>query len=246
MYCSTRTYPIFVFLKQAKKKRKSRSSAVQESEGAWSVRGERAARQSAIPVGDGRASASPMWYRFRRLNVPLRQTVFFGTAATGASAVVVGTGWMTPTKAHMAPGGGGLASATGRIPEWGSEHVHAVRADWACIGANKASEDRLVVAEAGGGVLCAVYDGHYGPRASEFCREHSESYFAKVRVATLTIPCPFKAPSTLSCTLLPPLSPCNPLPHPILCTLSRQRQNSHHHCDDLLVCALTCGVVTGV
>jgi len=80
---------------------------------------------------------------------------------------------MTPSR--------GLADATGRVPEWGSEHAHAMRADWACVGANKASEDRLVVAEGGGGIVCAVFDGHYGPRAAEFCKQHAESYFAKVR-----------------------------------------------------------------
>ena len=129
----------------------------------------------------GSARVPPMWYRLRRLNVPLRQTVFYSTAATGATAVAVGTGWLSPPRAYAAPSGGALANATGRVPEWGSENAHAVRTDWACIGANKASEDRLVVAEGGGGVVCAVFDGHYGPRASEFCRQNFEAYFAKVR-----------------------------------------------------------------
>ena len=94
--------------------------------------------------------------------------------------VAVGTGWLSPPRVHAAPSGAPLANAKGRTPEWGSEHVHAMRADWACIGANKATEDRLVVCEGGGGVVGAVFDGHYGPRASEFCRQNAGSYFEKV------------------------------------------------------------------
>ena len=132
----------------------------------------------------GRLSQVLMWYRLRRLNVnvPFSHKVYFSTVATGT--VAVGTGWLSPPRAHAAPSAGGLANATGRTPEWGTELVHSVRADWACIGANKASEDRLVVAECGGGIIAAVYDGHYGPRAAEFCRQNTASYFAKVLLPT--------------------------------------------------------------
>jgi len=110
------------------------------------------------------------------MGVPLRHVT---GAATGVTAIAVATAWSP--RAHTAPmtSSRGLADATGRVPEWGSEHAHAMRADWACVGANKASEDRLVVAEGGGGIVCAVFDGHYGPRAAEFCKQHAESYFAK-------------------------------------------------------------------
>lgn len=120
-----------------------------------------------------------MWSRFRRLNVPLRQQAVMLSTAGATTVVAVGSGWLSPPRAHMAPSGVSLAGATGRTPEWGSEQVHGMRADWACIGANKASEDRLVAAEASSGVVCAVFDGHYGPRAAEFCRQNAESYFAK-------------------------------------------------------------------
>ena len=157
-----------------------------------------------------------MWYRLRRLNVPLRQAVLVSTAATGVTAVAVGTGWCTLTRAHMEPKGGGLAQATGRIPEWGSEHVSAVRADWACIGANKASEDRLVVEEGGGGIVCAVFDGHYGPRASEFCKQNTQSYFAKVcspavqfKTNMLSYFNPACSCSLMCCTTAFALSHCN-------------------------------------
>ena len=136
------------------------------------LRGEDRRLGTASPAS---VTAPKMWNRFRRLNVSFRQTVMLSTGAT----TVVAVGCLSPQKAHMAPSGSSLASATGRTPEWGSEQVHTMRADWACIGANKASEDRLVVAEGGGGVICAVFDGHYGPRASEFCRQNAGSYFAK-------------------------------------------------------------------
>lgn len=152
-----------------------------------------------------------MWYRLRRLNVPLRQTVLLSGAATGVTAAAaVGTGWLSPPRAHMS--GGGLANATGRTPEWGIEHAHAMRTDWACVGANKASEDRLVVAEGGCGVVCAVFDGHYGPRAAEFCKQHAESYFAKVRPLLCH---EFRLPRSVWCLL--PAGPADPyLPGPLL------------------------------
>ncbi len=160
----------------------------------------------------GSARVPPMWYRLRRLNVPLRQTVFYSTAATGATAVAVGTGWLSPPRAYAAPSGGALANATGRVPEWGSENAHALRTDWACIGANKASEDRLVVAEGGGGVVCAVFDGHYGPRASEFCRQNFEAYFAKVRGPQGPCNAPGRTPPRGPCVLC--AGPGPPAPYP--------------------------------
>ncbi|EKX43744.1 hypothetical protein GUITHDRAFT_110199 [Guillardia theta CCMP2712] len=82
------------------------------------------------------------------------------------------------------PGGKGgqrssLLGATGKVPEWGTEQVNSVRADWACIGANQESEDRMVIVKNGEGVVYGVFDGHYGPRASEFCRANTPSLLAQ-------------------------------------------------------------------
>ena len=142
------------------------------------------ARSAGAPGWSAKARAR-MWHRLPRLNLSLRNWVKFSTAAKGTTTAVatgtvvaVGSGWLAAPVAHAAPVGGGLANATGRTPEWGSEHV-GLRADWACIGANKASEDRLVVAAEGDGTVACVFDGHYGPRAAEFCRQNTPSYFAK-------------------------------------------------------------------
>eukprot|EP00960_Hanusia_phi_P039046 753712-Hanusia_phi.AAC.9 len=72
-----------------------------------------------------------------------------------------------------------LIGATGKVPEWGTEQVNSVRADWACIGANQESEDRMVIEKIGEGVVYGVFDGHYGPRASEYCRANTPSLLAK-------------------------------------------------------------------
>jgi serine/threonine protein phosphatase PrpC len=74
-----------------------------------------------------------------------------------------------------------LAEATGKNPEFGTERSGRWRADWACIGANVATEDRMVVSRLGDdGVLCAVFDGHYGPRASEFCKNEVTGYIRSI------------------------------------------------------------------
>jgi len=78
-----------------------------------------------------------------------------------------------------------LADANGKKPEFGSERAGRWRADWACIGANVTTEDRMVVQKVGeDGVLCAVFDGHYGPRASEFCKNNVLNYVNTSRDGT--------------------------------------------------------------
>mmetsp|Transcript_64536 Transcript_64536/g.153929 ORF Transcript_64536/g.153929 Transcript_64536/m.153929 type:complete len:420 (+) Transcript_64536:90-1349(+) len=97
------------------------------------------------------------------------------SAGVGVSAIVLYGALKEP--AAMYSRRKALADANGKKPEFGSERAGRWRADWACIGANVATEDRMVVQKVGqDGVLCCVFDGHYGPRAAEFCKNNVLNY----------------------------------------------------------------------
>ena len=120
------------------------------------------------------------WY-----SVPSRASCrrMAASAGVGASAVVFYGAFQEP--AAMYSRRKALADANGKKPEFGSERAGRWRADWACIGANVTTEDRMVVQKVGeDGVLCAVFDGHYGPRASEFCKNNVLNYVNTSRDGT--------------------------------------------------------------
>lgn len=50
----------------------------------------------------------------------------------------------------------------------------------------------MVIADSGEGVVCAVFDGHYGPRASEFCRANSVSVFKQALLQKGSAEAPIK------------------------------------------------------